>query len=304
VGIHIGSDAWPFGPGISAQVSANFVQDVTVPQQTTADSAYQAALEDWQARSKEWEADRNAAIAAANAAASEFETEMRQNLSPINEMISQIVGTEFDPAVRETVAEVEFWQRVFDWERASFRTYPSWWSNDSMIDPTFDPSAFINASWAKLYLPVRPGMERDALSWLFAKASVAQLGSSAKQAIEEVVKDLEEFRKANLGTIDEQPDVSTPCAAVEDKFFCIGKWDELMPTDGTHIEVVQSATTAADPDTQAEIDDAAELRNALNESEKRAAQMKDKAMTHMTTAANLDVFVSADPGTTPPPASQ
>src|SRR5262249_55456565 len=124
VGIHIGSDAWPFGPGISAQVSANFVQDVTVPQQTTADSAYQAALEDWHTRSKDWEAARDAAMAAAYAAADEFEKEMRQNLSPINEMISQIIGMEFQPAERDTVSEVEFWQRVFDWERASFLTYP------------------------------------------------------------------------------------------------------------------------------------------------------------------------------------
>jgi hypothetical protein len=301
VGIHIGSDAWPFGPGISAQVSANFVQDVTVPQKTTSDSAYQAALEDWQSRCKDWEAARDDAMAAAYAAADAFEQAMRQNLSPINEMISQIVGLEFQPEERETVSEVEFWQRAFDWERASFVTYPSWWSNDSMIDPTLDPSAFINASWAKLYLPVRPGMERDSLGWLFAKVGVDRLGASARKAIEAIVKDLETFRKANLGTSDEQPDVSAPCAAVEDKFICIAKWEELMPTDGTHIEVVQSVTTAADPATQAEIDDAAELRQALNESEKRAAQMKDKAITQMTAAADLEVFVSADPGSAPPP---
>lgn len=59
-------------------------------------------------------------------------------------------------AVRYELWEIDFWQRVFDWEPASFVAYPSWWSGGDAREPELDPSDFLNASWAKLYIPSEP----------------------------------------------------------------------------------------------------------------------------------------------------
>jgi hypothetical protein len=294
VRIHIGTGSWLFGPGINFQIKITCFKDVTVTGQAGEDAAYLAALEDWRTRMKEWTELHDQTLQEANEAADAFEQQMRRELSPVNEMISQIVEEEFDKAVRDDIWEVEYWQRLFDWERASFVTYPSWWSTDPAPDPTLDPSDYINASWAKLYLPVRAGMELAALRWIFGKSVAKPMDATSEKAFAGVIADLEKFRKDNLGSADEQPNLKTACQEVADAFVCMAKWYELMPTDGTHCEVVQSTTTAADVDTRRELDDAAELRKALNESQKRSATIKDKAIDKITSAAKLDVRVSAD----------
>ena len=296
VRIHIGTGSWLFGPGISFQIKVTAYKDVAITTEAGKDTAYLAAVEDWRSRMKEWQELHDQALVDANEAADAFEDQMRRELSPVNEMISQIVEDEFDKAVRDEIWEVEYWQRLFDWERASFVTYPSWWSADPVPDPTLDPSDYINASWAKLYLPVRAGMERAALRWIFGKSVAKPMDATSEKAFDGVIADLEKFRKDNLGSVDEQPVLKSACQEVPDAFMCMGKWYELMPTDGTHCEVVQSTTTAADADTRLEIDDVAALRKALNESEKRTAGIKDKAIEKMTGAAKVDVFVSTNGG--------
>jgi len=72
-----------------------------------------------------------------------------------------------------------------------------------------------------------------------------------------------------------------------------------MSTDGTHLEVVQGATNAADDITQREIADAAELREALLESEKWSAKLKEQAHDQMTQPATIDVHVGAGDTSTP-----
>jgi hypothetical protein len=91
-------------------------------------------------------------------------------------------------------------------------------------------------------------------------------------------------------------ELDAPCKEVPEQFVCMASWTELMPTDGTHLEVVQGATTAADDVTKSEIESAEELRDALLESEKRSAKLKDKALDQMTDPATIDVRVGADGG--------
>ena len=80
--------------------------------------------------------------------------------------MSQVIERNFPASVRDERWEIDYWQRIFDWERASYDAYPSWWSRSSPRDPELDPSDFVNASWAELYLPVRPGLELAALRWI------------------------------------------------------------------------------------------------------------------------------------------
>jgi hypothetical protein len=292
VKLHIDAPDWFGGPGIGFQVGATFqmpadptaLQNVENTVYADTFAAYQTALADW--------TDQVAtATAKAQESAEDFAQRLSGHLSPLNEMVSQIVEQNFPADVRDECWEIDLWQKIFDWERATFMAYPGWWSSGESRDPLLDPSDFVNASWAKLYLPVRPGMEKLALRWIFGKALEQPLDAPIEARFDEIVADLRKYRTNVLGTPDEAAELTTECQEWEEKALCIAKWTDLMPTDGTHVEVVQGVTSAVDAITAKEIADAAELRTALLESEKRSAQLKDKALVHMTEPATVGVRI-------------
>jgi hypothetical protein len=123
--------------------------------------------------------------------------------------------------------------------------YPAWWSTSPVNDPDYPATSFVNASWARLYLPVRPGMEAFALA-AAAEISGQPLDGATATAF---LKDLTSYRTKNFGDANEVPTQPNPdgsCPAVTDKFLCLASWTELLPTDGTHLEVLQAATAADD----------------------------------------------------------
>lgn len=281
VTIHIGAKSWLFGPGISYQVAANFTKNVTVTEQTGENTIYNDALADYRIRLKEWEDERGEAITAAHEEAAAFEKRMVETLSPVNEMVSQVIDQYFPAGVRDELWEIDYWQRLFDWERASFVAYPSWWSGGDTRNPTVDPSDFINASWAKLYLPIRVGMEHHALRWIFGKSLAVPLSKVEEVKFDEVVNQLNTFRSNVIGSTDEVAQLTEEGQEAPELFRSLATWYELMPTDGTHIEVMLGATSAADAITTKEIEDSSELRKAVLESEKLSNQLKDKAHKEM-----------------------
>ncbi len=291
VRVHIGAPSWVGGPGISFQVGATFYKDVTVTEKAGENTQYNLELEAYRTALKEWTDNRDAALAAAHKAADAFEQRLVHGLSPVNEMVSQIIEQHFPASVRDECWEVEYWQRLFDWERASFVAYPSWWSSGETRNPVLDPSDFINASWAKLYLPVRVGMEHLALRWIFGKTVAVSLSKEVESRFNALVTDLRKFRSDVLGAVDEVVDLTKVCQEAPEKYRCLATWNELMPTDGTHIEVVQGATNAADAITGKEIEDATGLREALLGSEKWSAKLKEQAHNQMTQPATIDVQV-------------
>lgn len=280
VRVHIGAQEKAFAPPIVFQVVITCIQDVVTQSNAAQDAAYQAALEDYRTRMGEWETLRDQALAQAQQAADEFEQQTRAQLSPVNEMVSQIIEQHFPPGVRDEEWEVEYWQRLFDWERASVVTYPSWWSSGAARDALSDPSDFMNASWAKLYLPVRVGMEVHALRWIHGKAVARPLSAPIEARFAEIVDDLRKFRADVIGAADEVAELERPCQRAPEPFACLAEWSELMPTDGTHVEVVQGLTSGADAATAAAIEDAGKLR--------------DKAVERMTEAAHIKVRVRED----------
>ncbi|WP_243300019.1 hypothetical protein [Bacillus litorisediminis] len=281
VTIHIGAKMWIMGPGISYQVGATFTKNTTITEQTGENTIYNDALADYRIRLKEWTDLRDAALAQANDEADAFEKRMVETLSPVNEMVSQVIEKYFVPGVRNELWEIDYWQRLFDWERAAFVAYPSWWSGGEMRKPTVDPSDFINASWAKLYLPVRVGMEHHALRWIFGKSVALPLSQEEEDKFDEVVNQLNTYRSEVIGSVDEVAPLTKAGQEAPEPFRSLATWYELMPTDGTHIEVMQGATSAADSVTTKEIDDASELRRIVLEGEKLSNQLKDKAQKEM-----------------------
>jgi hypothetical protein len=294
VRVHIGAPSWMGGPGIDYQVAARFTKKITINQQLGEDTKYNDDLATYRTLLKDWTDKRDAALAAAQKAADAFEQRMIAGLSPVNEMVSQIIEQHFPAGVRDECWEIDYWQRVFDWDRASFVAYPSWWGTGDMRNVELDPSDFLNASWAKLYLPVRAGMELHALRWIFGKAVARRLAKEMEARFGSLVDDLRTFRGQSLGTPDEAPELTTECQQVPERVYCLAAWTEVMPTDGTHLEVIQGITSAADAITAKEIEDAAGLRVALLESEQRSAKLKDKAIDQMTEPASIDINIGSD----------
>ncbi|WP_030242178.1 MULTISPECIES: hypothetical protein [unclassified Streptomyces] len=293
VRVHIGAPSWMGGPGIELQVKARFREKPTIVQQVGVDTKYNDDLATYRTALKAWNDERDAAIETARQAGDSLELKLKRGLNPVNEMVSQIIEQHFPASVRDECWEIDYWQRIFDWERASFVAYPSWWSTGATRDPELDPSDFINASWAKLYLPVRAGMELPALRWIYGKAVVKQLGPEIEASFEKLVEELRTFRGDIIGDPDEVPELTAECQDTPAPVRCLAKWSELMPTDGTHVEIVQGVTSAADPVTTQEIEDAQAMRQALLAGEQQAAKLKDRAYDRMTQPADIEVHIGS-----------
>jgi hypothetical protein len=294
VTVHIGAGVWFGGPGIDYQVQVGTVKETPLPERASQDEAYNNAVLSYQTAHRDWEDKREAALAAGRAEGERRVQEMRAQLSPVNEMIGQLIEREFPPSHRDEVWEIDQWQRMFEWQRATYITYPSWWAGGTTRDPLADPDDFVNASWVKLYLPVRLGHERPALRWIFGKKTDGPLDAQAEAQFDAVIEDLEQYRESTFGSSDEHQPLLQDCQEVEDAFACLAQWEEYLPTDGTHLEVVQGSTSAAAEHLAQELADAQSLRAGILAREHAETEITEKAATLM--KGNATVSIQIGPG--------
>jgi hypothetical protein len=303
VKIRVGANAWVGGPKITMQAAATFVA-----QPLESDPAYQKAYQDYKAALLRWEADAAAALdaprRAAETAADEWAHQMLQSLDPARELMDQIARRTFRGAMSDEPWEISFWSQVFDWERAGVALYPSWWSDQPSRDYLRGPNNFLNASWAMLYLPARPGFERLALRWIIAKVRDQALDGETEKVITGLVDDLKAFRAANFGSAEEAS-LSAADGAVSEKFLTLGRWEEALPTDGTHMEIVQSMTSAVDAEGQERLRVAAQLLANRLTTEQQDVELKKKTLALSTPAnakVNYQVAINTEDGETTTPA--
>ena len=69
-----------------------------------------------------------------------------------------------------------------------------------------------------------------------------------------------------------------------------------MPTDGTHIEVTQSASLSIDSFAQKDLEDTAALRDAVLASRKLDSEIKRKATDKIKDAPTVEVKIRTDAG--------
>lgn len=268
----------------------------TINDVNVVDPAYQKALADWQIAHDAWSARvaelTNAAHDEAQAAFSAWLTTFDANFDPVQVLMQTFIRQGFPPDSTDEFNEVEFWSNVFDFENAVVRTYPGWWTNDPPRDPTRQPDDVINASWARLFLPIRIGKEADALRWLYARGE-GQDTPEIEIAIGDMAGQLRDYRTANFGGPGEvslgAPDANG-CPAITRPFVCLGHWDDLLPTDGTHLEVIQAVTTAMDAVSRQTVDDAhawTAARTGLLDAQRQATAAA---------GARADVAVTLDVG--------
>lgn len=248
-----------------------------------ADQAYATAFASYTAQL----ADHNSKLAVAKAAAmrevdADWEKEratLIANADMTTEIVGMLIEQAFPAQVRDDPWELDFWERIFDFPRISIRLYPSWWNGPALNDPSGNADSFLNASWARLYLPIRPDAEDNALRWLVERRLSGQASPQLEGLIARLATDLEAYRLANFGSATEGP-FSTgamvgTCATIGDQSKCLGYWEEVIPTDGTHLEVLQATTSATDDSAKARIDAEIALAVEKARSETHEARIRE-----------------------------
>ncbi len=163
-----------------------------------------------------------------------------------------------------------------------------------MRDYTRSPTDFFNASWARLYLPIKLGFEQPALRWIFGQSTTTPLSADYEATFARLQKELSDYRRTNFGD-DRETVIQTDGtgATFVEKTVSLGQWTELLPTDGTHVEVVQAMTSAVDTLVQGEIADAQKLRTERITSEQRDNALKQKALTDAKKPIDAQVTINA-----------
>lgn len=297
--VHVGAPVWIGGPRIYFQIGARFTKTPTLPDQTAENAQYAAAVAEYETALRAWEDKRDQIMEAARLAADAWKAQMLRQLNPVFELINQLIKASFPPAVRDELWEIDLWQRLFDWEQASYEAYPSWWADGAMRDPTKDASDFINASWAKLYLPIRVGVEREALRWIFGQTITGELDDATEERLGALLEDFDAYRDNHFGA-GEIATGDGDCPHIEDRFMCLAQWNDLMPTDGSHVEVIQGTTTAADAITSKESEDAQARRLAELEALGADTTLRKSASEHITEPVQVRVWISTPDPPKPP----
>jgi hypothetical protein len=306
--VHVGIEnkVWIDSSGVhsESQGTANFTITARfVPAAVAQDPAYNLAIDQWKKAVAEWQAKDAALKAEARKKAdAEWESIRKDALSkinPVHETMAVLIAHMFRSAARNDIWEIDLWERIFDWDHAAVRLYPSWWNNRPARDVQAAPTDFINASWARLFLPIRPGAEAAALRWIIG-ITQGPVGGALEHYIKGVTDQLRAYRTKYFGAEDElvvDPAQGTECPAFREKFICLAKWEELLPTDGTHLEVLQANTLAADDDSRGRLEDAEKVRNAQIEQAATENALRDAAASGglgtVTTQIHLHIGESA-----------
>jgi hypothetical protein len=144
---------------------------------------------------------------------------------------------------------------LFDTEKLFYQNSPWWWKpvfrvsgeTTRLIDPTrfglslgwlFQPDGdvvrdeFINSEWVKVYLPIRPGQERQAIAWIQNNGQDGIPFENA--AIDNTVSRLDE---ANKSAADKSPDEFPEGEGAP--YRVIDKFEAVAPVDGFVLQTLQ-----------------------------------------------------------------
>lgn len=253
VTIHVG---WSGGGEVSIQAQARFVQSNSAEQ-----LAYQQQYAAYQAQKTTLMAQ---AKSAALPEAREARKRVLESCDPLAETLRQAISSDIPTGLRSSLEDLELWRSLFDWDGAGLALFAGWWG-DALPDPESSSDAFVNALAARLYLPIRPGLERVATE-LVAQAVAGEGGAQLSASdVEGLIEEVDRLRERELGGVQElelgEPD-REGCAPLKDKYVCLGTWTEVLPTEGTHLEVVQASTAATDELNSARVADDAAMRHA------------------------------------------
>lgn len=152
---------------------------------------------------------------------------------PFAELMRRVVADKLTPDRYGSCTEVYLWHAVFEWEAASYQLYPPWWNGLAPDAQQSEPTDFLNASWARLYVPIRPGQEAVAFLLMYGKAG-------KDPSVASFIADLDDYRSKSFG------------APGKETVIRVAAWQEMMPTDGTYVEPVLGKCGACDDELTAD----------------------------------------------------
>jgi hypothetical protein len=178
---------------------------------------------------------------------------------PPSELMRRAIAELFgDPSNYDSCDVVEMLHRVFEWENLTYRLYAPWFNPHTQVDGLQSLSTtFMNASMARLDVPLRPGYEEEAITFL---ASVGAI--PAQQPLLDDIQYYLDDMRANVAPLytrtyvpseGDAKEVDGPCDLLlttlgEDKwlhdyesqlkFQVLDRWVTLNPTDGVDYEEV------------------------------------------------------------------
>ncbi|WP_139246002.1 hypothetical protein [Geodermatophilus amargosae] len=168
-------------------------------------------------------------------------------LDPRDELLTKLADM-LTPTDRQLgCADIEGLTELFEWEQASYTLHPGWWRAGEVPVPTRSSTDLLNAAFAKMYLPIRPGKETQAVVHILTNGGTLPLSRPARAAVDGSIARFLRHRAATYGSpagITVTGD--SPCPVLKERFTCLGTWTEELPTDGTHLEVTLSPTVSAD----------------------------------------------------------
>lgn len=216
------------------------------------------------------------------------------SFNPLSELMRRLVDFYFVPEVRDDYWEIEYCHRMFDWEDAAYTLYPGWWTGQPLPYPQLPNTHILNASWARLFVPVRPGYERLAMRWVLSCNLECPLSDATEVEIAEIMQELRQYRKEHFGDSNEELVSSGGRGELTGNFKVMGSWTEVLPTDGTHLEIIQSATTAADDLTATDLKQSQDLKAAAVADSKESLTLKKKATKLMKTEPSVSISVDSN----------
>jgi hypothetical protein len=289
--VHVGIDWTLTEPRGHAEVQffANFAPSESID--PGALKEYREALAAWEHEVAELQAE--ARRRAGQQALSDVDRILAE-LSPVAELIPAVVRSYFDAEVRDDSWEVEHWHRVFDFDTGGYSLYPGTWNDTPLPFPERGAADFVNASWARLFLPIRPGFELLALRFIYGGVIDEPLDPDREAQFAQVLDELNQYRVDHFGSEAGTPTVEPQSGALQERFEVVATWTETLPTDGTHVESVLSATMALDTVTEQALSDEGTLREAVIKDHLGDEKLKSKALELFGKAGTTSINVSTD----------
>ena len=146
-----------------------------------------------------------------------------------SELLHSVIRQYILPSFRDEAAEIELWHRIIDFDNIGFKLYPYWWISKDIPFPELPNTHFLNASWVRVFLPIKPGYEEYAIELIFRDKGKEYISTN------KILDGLKNERKKHID--DNGNPISEPINV---------KWNLSVPTDGTHIETILGSTFSLD----------------------------------------------------------
>jgi hypothetical protein len=209
----------------------------------------------------------------------------------MTELLANVVNSHFPGRVRDEFVEIERWHRVFEFDGAGYTLFPGTWTGQQLPAADRRPEDFLNASWARVYLPIRVGSEQLALR-LILGGTTGPLDADDERLITSLIEELDEYRLNRFGDPSELV-IAAGTGAVSERVHKLATWTETVPTDGLHVESVLSATTTLDTAAEQTLADEAALRQSAIANKVIEAELKEQAATHLD-GASTTIMIGTD----------